>query len=160
MPKHTAQVLDDPFADLHIEDVADQIQTALVRKSQESLSEPLQNRFRAMEDAINERFLTMLEDASYARDVDPRMPELVPPEEWKTLDPDERMKRLRIAMAAWENKKNAPVFLDLAARVVTGMAKARAAEKQVERPQLNVVAVIANVQMPRFEEIIVEREER
>ena len=153
----------DPFEGLEggstlaeVVDEPEKLRTA----AQATLVAPLREKFRGMEDAINERFLKTLDDASYARDIDAETGELIVPEDWEDLPPEEREKRKRVALDAHRNKKSAPVYLDLAVRVVTGLAKARASEKEVVERKLNVQVAVITVPMPQFEEIIVEREER
>ena len=164
MAKQDPKPLDDdfldPFADLSIGDdeLAQQLSTALVRKSQEALPDALTKRFRAMEDEIYGKALTVVSDAIHFRDIEPNATE--PPKEWDALEPEERVKRLRMAKLAYMDKKHAPVGLDISLRVAIGIAKARAAEKEVVRPQLNVVAVIGKIELPKLEEIVVEREDR
>ena len=164
MPKQaTQQIVDeeDPFEGLgESTSIVAAPGNMITQQTQADLPATVREKFRAMEDHLSERYLAILEDASYARDIDATSGELFDEEEWNHLTPLERAKRRQIALSAHQNKKNAPVHLDLAVRVVTGLAKARASEKEVVERKLNVQVAVISVPMPQFEEIIVEREER
>ncbi len=66
-------------------------------------------------------------------------------------------KRQRIAQAAWQSPKNAPVALQIAAKVLGGMQKARAMGDQGNKT-LNVNVVTINAPMPVFEEKEIDHE--
>lgn len=107
-------------------------------------------RLRDLEDQLLERALTGLSDGLYFRDIQPGQRE--PPPDWQDMDPDEAQKRLRMANAAWMNKREAPVGLDLCKQVAVGIIKARATEKSAPKT-LNVQVVQMSAPLPRFEVI-------
>ena len=89
-------------------------------------------------------------------DIDPAHPEEMPSKWLKELDEgtvseEELAKRQRIALAAWQSPKTAPVALQMAAKVLGGMQKARAMEGQGAKT-LNVNVVSITAPMPVFEE--------
>lgn len=66
-------------------------------------------------------------------------------------------KRKRIALAAWQSPKNAPVALQIAAKVLGGMQKARAMSDQGSKT-LNVNVVTINAPPMVFEEKEIDNE--
>ena len=70
---------------------------------------------------------------------------------------EEAQKRKRIAQYALMSPKNAPVALQIAAKVLSGMHKARSAEGNVHR-SLNVTVVQMTAPMPVFEEKEIDHE--
>ena len=146
--------MEKPQPPLELENpLADSLQAELVKASEPDSLAVVQERFRAMQDELALASHAVLADAVCFRDIDPQNPQESP--DWETLTPSERKKRLRIAMAAWQGKKDAPVGLSLAAQIFVGIAKARASEKVAEEKTLNVQVVMMTAAMPAFEEIIV-----
>lgn len=92
-------------------------------------------RLKSIEDDLLEESLRIVRDTMKFRDIDADGAEI--PAEWADLPPEEQVKRLRIAKAAWQNAKNAPVGLTIARQTVTGILKARSTEQQQPR-QLNI----------------------
>lgn len=111
------------------------------------------DRLRDIESGLLERSMAILGDALSFRDIEPGS-ETCPPE-WRDMDPDEAVKRLRVANAAWLGKKDAPVGLDLAKQVAVGIIKARATEKTAPKT-LNVTVVNMSAPLPVFDVIEVE----
>jgi len=110
----------------------------LVRKCSE---ERQVDRIRKIEDRILEKSLATVEDFTSARDIDPGQEE--PPPEWVAEHgPVEAAKRWRVARAAWDTKKDSPVFLGLAKDVALGIIKAREG-RTVNVSSLNVAFVVA-----------------
>lgn len=104
-------------------------------------------RLQELEDKLLETSLTTLADALSFRDIDAGAEQPAP--EWGDLDPDEQIKRLRMANAAWLNKKEAPVGLDLSKQIAVGIIKARATEKAAPKT-LNVVQIGMSAPLPEF----------
>jgi hypothetical protein len=79
-------------------------------------------------------------------DLDPAQPADTIPAAWEAelargeVTVEELAKRKRIAQAAWQSPKNAPVALQIAAKVLSGMHKAKAMEGAAPR-HLNVTMV-------------------
>lgn len=115
--------------------------------------EKTENQLRRLEDDLLRQNMTIIADAGYFREIDPDMEE--PPKEW-ILELGKRgaKNRLRMAKAAWLNAKEAPVGLAVAKSVMTGIIKARAAEKDAPR-SLNI-AVAVNMSLPKLEIVEVE----
>lgn len=91
-------------------------------------------------------------DALHFRDLDPALTE--PPPMWTAeLGEEEAWKRFRMAKAAWENLKTAPVGLKLAKEVIVGISKAVASKTEGPRV-INLVKVElpgGHVEFPEME---------
>jgi hypothetical protein len=118
--------------------------------------EQRREQLKELEDRMLERSLTVVSDALYARDIDANAKEV--PREWMDIDPDEAVKRLRTANAAWMNKKEAPVFLEIGKQVMVGIIKARATEKAAPKT-LNVQVIQMSAPLPKFEVIEMESDD-
>ncbi len=107
-------------------------------------------------DLFKESLAVVHSSISHTFDLDPENPNDLPAEwlqelEDKLVTEQELMKRKRIAQAAMLSPKEAPVALQIAAKVLSGMQKARAAGDQGNKT-LNVNVVTINAPMPVFEE--------
>lgn len=114
------------------------------------------DRLRDLENQLLERSLNVVSDALYFRDIEPGQKE--PPPDWGDMDPDEKIKRLRMANAAWLNKKEAPVGIELSKQVAVGIIRARATEKAAPKT-LNVAVIQMSAPLPQFEVVEVEADE-
>jgi len=99
---------------------------------------------------------------SHTFDIDPAQPTETPAAWLQELEDglvtmEDLAKRQRIALASWQSPKNAPVALQIAAKVLGGMQKARAMGDQGNKT-LNVNVVTINAPMPVFEEKEIEHE--
>ncbi len=113
-------------------------------------------------DLFTESLSVVHSSISHTFDLDPEHPEDTPAAwmeeiENGTATEEEVMKRKRIALASWQSPKNAPVALQIAAKVLGGMQKARAMGDQGNKT-LNVNVVTINAPMPVFEEKEIEHE--
>lgn len=96
---------------------------------------------RKREDRILDTSMATVADINAARDIDPGQDEL--PQEWiAELGLAGAAKRLRVAKAAWMNKKEAPVFLEHARATALGIIKARA-QQPMNVQSLNVAFIVA-----------------
>ena len=111
------------------------------------------DRLRDLENTLLETSLAVVGDALSFRDIDAGATEAPP--DWGGMDPDEAVKRLRMANAAWMNKKDAPVGIELAKQVAVGIIKARATEKAAPKT-LNVVQIQMSAPLPQFETVEME----
>lgn len=153
------EIIPDLFADLEDgdDDLAAQLRTELATKARRDLPEEVRKRLRSLEDEILFTSGQAVLDTLAFRDIDPGTMEA--PAEWN-MDPAEAAKRLRLARAAWENKRTAPVGLAIAPQVFMGISKARAVEKQATGPKtLNVVVAQMTVPLPQYEEIVLQTKE-
>lgn len=112
-------------------------------------------RLKNLEEKLLETSLTTVSDALAFRDIQPGQEEAPP--DWTDISPDEAIKRLRVANAAWMGKKDAPVGLELARSVAIGIIKARATEKAAPKV-LNVVQIQMSAPLPQFEVVEIEED--
>ena len=113
-------------------------------------------------DLFKESLAVVHSSISHTFDLDPENPNDLPAEwlqelEDKLVTEQELMKRKHIAQAAMLSPKEAPVALQIAAKVLSGMQKARAAGDHGNKT-LNVNVVTINAPMPVFEEKEIEHE--
>jgi hypothetical protein len=113
-------------------------------------------------DLFKESLAVVHSSISHTFDLDPENPNDLPAEWLEELEKGlvtemELGKRKRIAQAAMLSPKEAPVALQIAAKVLSGMQKARAAGDQGSKT-LNVNVVTINAPMPVFEEKEIEHE--
>lgn len=108
------------------------------------------------EDKILGRAMRTVDSALAFSEVDGAQGDLPP--QWMDMDPDEAQQKLRVARAAWLCKSEAPVGLDISLKVMVGIIKARAAEKQGPRT-LNLIHVHTTAPMPDYEVVDVEAED-
>lgn len=134
----------------------------IFKKGPSSL-EKIERGLKKLENELFDESLKVVHSSiSHTFDLDPASPEDTPAE-WlqEVKDGKETLesigKRKRIALAAWQSPKNAPVALQIAAKVLTGMQKARAMGDQGAKT-LNVNVVTINAPMPVFEEKEIEHE--
>jgi hypothetical protein len=81
------------------------------------------------------------------------------PEGWiEAYGPEEAKKRHRIAKAGWMNNKDAPVAINTATKVLTGIVRARATEKAGPK-QLNINMVSMVAPLDSLEVLDIEEEE-
>ncbi len=113
-------------------------------------------RLKKIEDDILKKAMITIDEAMSWRDIDPGEKNIPP--DWMDMDPDEAVKRLRVANAAWMNKKEAPVGLNIAKDVLVGIIKARATEKAAPMHTLNIMHVQMTAPMPQFDVIQLEAE--
>lgn len=91
-------------------------------------------------------------------DLDPAQPADTMPAAWEAelaageVTVEQLAKRKRIAQAAWQSPKNAPVALQIAAKVLAGMQKASAMRDQAPKSlNLTLVSITAPDQpVPQF----------
>lgn len=91
-------------------------------------------------------------------DLDPSQPPETMPAAWEEelangeVTVEQLAKRKRIAQAAWQSPKNAPVALQIAAKVLSGMQKARAMTNAAPKElNLTLVSITAPDQpVPQF----------
>lgn len=118
-------------------------------------------RIRALELALHERAASILGYAMMAPDLTENdLRQSVPTGEWlaKFEDSEEGKRAFRIAKAAWESAKDAPVFLKLAPAFLAGSMKARANEDRAPRT-LNATIIQTTAPLPVFPERIVNNED-
>ncbi len=113
-------------------------------------------------DLFKESLAVVHSSITHTFDLDPENPNDLPAEWLEELEQGlvtemELGKRKRIAQAAMLSPKEAPVALQIAAKVLSGMQKARAASDQGSKT-LNVNVVTINAPMPVFEEKEIEHE--
>jgi len=132
-------------------------------KPKPSSLELIERGLKKVENDLFQESLKVVHSAiSHTFDIDPSKPEETPAEWLKEIeDGSETLesigKRQRIALAAWQSPKNAPVALQIAAKVLSGMQKARAMGDQGNKT-LNVNVVTINAPMPVFEEKEIDHE--
>lgn len=134
----------------------------IFKKGPSSL-EKIERGLKKVENDLFEESLRVVHSAiSHTFDLDPMKPDEVPAEwlqelEDKTETLESLGKRKRIAQAAMLSPKEAPVALQIAAKVLGGMQKARAMGDQGAKT-LNVNVVTINAPMPVFEEKEIDHE--
>ena len=102
------------------------------------------NKLQRMEEDILERSLEVVQASMHWQDIEPDAEE--PPQAWvDELGREGAQKRFRVARAAWQSAKTAPVGLSLAKATALGITKVRAMTKMAT-PTLNVNFV--NFQAP------------
>lgn len=120
----------------------------------ERLKEQRLARMKSIEDDIFGRCATIMQDALAFRDIDPQMTE--PPAEWlQEMSPEEARKRFRVAQMATLSRKEAPVAIELASKMLAGIVKARSMDKQGPRV-LNMTFVNMEGVVPNYKEVKVE----
>lgn len=131
-------------------------------KPKQSSLEKIEKGLKKIEnDLYAESLKTVHSSISHTFDIDPATGEV--PAAWlqEIEDGEATMeeidKRKRIALASWQSPKNAPVALQIAAKVLGGMQKARAMGDQGNKT-LNVNVVTINAPMPVFEEKEIDHE--
>lgn len=111
------------------------VPTQLVEETDEA------TRLKAVEDEVYEVNLDITRDT--ARFCEIGFDATEPPAAWvRELGMERALRRFRIAKGAQMAAKDAPVAIQMAARVVTGLAKARAMERSGGSKELNVQIVM------------------
>ena len=134
----------------------------IFKKGPSSL-EKIERGLKKLENELFDESLKVVHSSiSHTFDLDPANPEDTPAEWLQEIEDGKETlesigKRKRIALAAWQSPKNAPVALQIAAKVLVGMQKARAMGDQGSKT-LNVNVVTINAPMPVFEEKEIEHE--
>jgi hypothetical protein len=134
----------------------------IFKKGPSSL-EKIERGLKKLENELFDESLKVVNSAiTHTFDLDPAMPEETPAAWLQELEDGTETveslgKRKRIALAAWQSPKNAPVALQIAAKVLSGMQKARAMGDQGAKT-LNVNVVTINAPMPVFEEKEIDHE--
>lgn len=134
----------------------------IFKKGPSSL-EKIERGLKQLENELFDESLKVVHSSiSHTFDLDPANPEDTPAEWLQEIEDGKETlesigKRKRIALAAWQSPKNAPVALQIAAKVLVGMQKARAMGDQGSKT-LNVNVVTINAPMPVFEEKEIEHE--
>lgn len=108
---------------------------------------------RGIEDDLLRTSLTTVRDALMFQDIPEDCP--APPAEWVAeLGEAGAEKRLRLALAAWRNAKEAPVGLKMAKEVAMGIIKARSTEASAARMNVavQIVTQVANYEVLEIEE--------
>lgn len=114
-----------------------------------------QDRLRAIEDGVFEQQASIVRDVGHFADIDPENPAI--PEKWiEELGPEGAERRFRLAKAGWENGKNAPIGITMAAKTVTGIAKARA-NSQSAPAEVNIAVQFLMAPMANYPTKKVER---
>lgn len=113
-------------------------------------------------DLFSESLKVVHSSISHTFDIDPEQPKETPASWLQELEDgvvtmEDLAKRQRIALASWQSPKNAPVALQIAAKVLGGMQKVRAMGDQGNKT-LNVNVVTINAPMPVFEEKEIDHE--
>lgn len=113
-------------------------------------------------DLFSESLKVVHSSISHTFDIDPENPKETPVAWLEEIDEgtetlESIAKRQRIALASWQSPKDAPVALQIAAKVLSGMQKARAMGDQGNKT-LNVNVVTINAPMPVFEEKEIDHE--
>lgn len=134
----------------------------IFKKGPSSL-EKIERGLKKLENELFDESLKVVNSAiTHTFDLDPENPNEVPAAWLQEIEDGTETveslgKRKRIALAAWQSPKNAPVALQIAAKVLSGMQKARAMGDQGAKT-LNVNVVTINAPMPVFEEKEIEHE--
>lgn len=104
----------------------------------------------AIEYGLQVRAAEIVGDSLLAPEVPPDISAM--PEEWiaRFGDSERARRAFIVAKAAWENSKEAPLFVKNAHSFLVGLMKVRAREKQPDAPQLNMTMVNMNFQLPEF----------
>lgn len=118
-----------------------------LEKRQEQLSSIRDDLFKKVTDIVD----PMLQFAEF----DPERPDVVPLC-WRHFPEEEQKRRMRVARAAWQTKKEAPVALEHAAKIYLGIVRAQATEKAAPR-SLNIAFVKVLSQPKNYDELEVER---
>lgn len=132
-------------------------------KKQESSLVKIERGLKKLENELFEECTEVVHSSiGHTFDLDPGNPQQMPAKWLQELEDGEVTleqleKRRRIAQAAWLSPKEAPVALQIAAKVLGGMQKARALSDQGAKT-LNVNVVTINAPMPAFEEKEIEHE--
>ena len=129
-------------------------------KSKPSHLETIERGLKKIEnDLFSESLKIVHSSISHTFDLDPEHPEEFPAawleeEERGEVTMDELAKRKRVALASWQSPKNAPVALQIAAKVLGGMQKAKAMEGAGPKHlNLTMVSISApNQPVPMFPE--------
>ena len=120
-----------------------------------SKAEKRQEQLRTIEDDMLSDGLNLVSGAIDITALDPDNPELMP-EGWKELyGIAGAKKRLRAATYGLMSAKEAPIALKMATQIVTGIIKARAAEKAGTR-SLNIGQAVFIGQRVKYDELEVE----
>lgn len=125
--------------------MADEKPTALVpevvpEKKVGTLRSDAQAAILQIEDRLLEKNVRIIEAISDAPEVEGPDP---PPEWIEKYGPKEAKRRHRIACHALLNSKQAPVYLDHATKVATGIMKARASRQEAAGgPAINIQVVV------------------
>jgi hypothetical protein len=92
-----------------------------------------------LQDQLFAEHMKVMRDIGMSREINPDDPAI--PDEWlQRFGQEEATKMHRVAVAGWQNKKDAPCFVDVSKSVVLGIIRAKATEKTGPR-QLNVNVV-------------------
>lgn len=120
------------------------------RKERMELELSKQKQIAAIEDAMFEKSLGILADTFGAAEIDPTLED--PPQSWiDEFGAAEAVRKYRVARAAWSNKKEAPVFIELSQRFASGVVKSRQDNGQNRVPlNINIVNIVSTV--PQFPE--------
>lgn len=105
----------------------------------------------AIEYGLQVRAAEIVGDSLLAPEVPPDISAM--PDEWiaRFGDSERARRAFIVAKAAWENSKEAPLFVKQAHNFLVGLMKVRAREKQdKEAPPLNLTMVNMNFQLPEF----------
>lgn len=97
-------------------------------KRKKSADDERNHALKALESELLEECLVVSRDMMRFREIQPDQAE--PPEEWvREVGYEKAMERLRCALAGHDNRKNAPIAVQLAVQLGVGIMKSRASEK-------------------------------
>lgn len=114
-------------------------------------------RIRAIEDALHERAAEILQYSMMAPDLSEEdRAQTRAPGEWraKFTKSEEAERAFRVAKAAWESQKEAPVFLKIAPAFLAGSMKARSNENAAPKT-INATVIATTAPLPVFPERVV-----
>lgn len=100
------------------------------------------DRLQDVEDSLRTESLLVLSDAMAFADIDPK--DENPPAEWiKMLGLKRAEQRFRVAKAAWESAKEAPVGIKVAAQIWAAILKVRSGDSGIKPLNMTLVNVVA-----------------
>jgi hypothetical protein len=119
--------------------------TQVISKPKRSEDERMKA-IRGLENELLEECISVSRDALRAKEIDPTAE--APPQEWiDEMGLERASEAFRCAKAGWDTKKNAPIFVQIAASLGVGIMKSRATEKTGSRT-INATIVQFPVNQP------------
>ena len=127
----------------------------LPKKRQLTAVELRQERLQTIEDDLLESTMLVTDGACRFGEIDPGDLETIPQEWINDLGYDRAVIRHRVAVSATKPMREAPIGITIAAKVVTGIIRARTAERATGR-SLNINMITMTKPIPKYEVIDVE----
>ncbi len=151
--------MSDDWIDAAAEDDAPKTEVlAPIPQPEMSIQEIQNGRLRVLEDEVFEENLGVLEAVAQFADVDPKNADEVPEDLIESLGLKEATRVHRLRNYGLMSAKDAPVGIKIAAQIVTGIMRARSAEKGGSK-SLNINVVQFTVPVPdQYEEVEVDNE--